>query len=240
MTGKPSVLSVVIPVYNEVATVEELLRLVRAVPIDKQIVIVDDGSTDGTRDVLKRIPPGDDVKVLFHDRNRGKGAALRTGLVEATGDILIVQDADLEYDPQEYLKLLPPILEGRADIVFGVRFVPPHRTKYRWALFVNTVLTWFSNAFTGLGLSDEATCYKVFRREILGQVELKENRFGFDPEFTAKIAGLPVRIAEVPVSYVRRSYGEGKKIGLGDGFRALWCMVRYAPSAHNRRAKRVQ
>ena len=239
MADTPPVLSVVIPVYNEVGTFDELLRRVRAVPVAKQIIIVDDGSTDGTRALLERIPEEPDVRVLFHDRNRGKGAALRTGFSVATGDIVIVQDADLEYDPQEYLKILPLIREGTADVVYGVRFRPPHRTTYRWALFVNTVLTRFSNAFTGLGLSDEATCYKVFRREILQQIELKERRFGFDPEFTAQIAGLPVRVAEVAVSYSRRSYSEGKKIGLRDGFRALWCMFRYAPPARNRRARRV-
>jgi glycosyltransferase involved in cell wall biosynthesis len=229
--------SVVIPVFNEAATVEELIRRVLAVPIRKELIVVDDGSTDGTSALIDALPR--EVKVLRHDRNMGKGAALRTGFAVATGSVLIVQDADLEYDPQEYLKLLLPIFEGRADVVYGVRFRPPGRARYPWALVVNAALTRFSNFFSGLDLSDEATCYKIIRREILDQIRLEENHFGFDPEFTAKIAALPCRVAELPVGYVRRSYAEGKKIGLRDGFRALWCMVKYAPPRAVRRAQRV-
>ncbi len=229
--------SVIIPVFNEAATVEQLIRRVRDVPIRKELIVIDDGSTDATVDVIAKLP--EDIRVLKHDRNRGKGAALRTGFAVATGSVLIVQDADLEYDPQEYLKLLPPIFEGRADVVYGVRFKPPKRARYPWALFVNAVLTRFSNFFSGLDLTDEATCYKVFRRDILDRIHLEENYFGFDPEFTAKIAGLPCRVTEVPVGYVRRSYADGKKIGLQDAFRALWCMVKYAPPRSERRARRV-
>ena len=239
MAAQPLTVSVVIPVYNEERTFEELLRRVRAVPIDKEIIVVDDGSTDGTRDLLAHVASGD-TKVLFHDRNRGKGAALRTGFAVATGDVLIVQDADLEYDPQDYLKLLQPIRDDKAVVVFGVRFTPPSRAPYPVSYFINSTITQLSNLFTGLGLSDIETCYKVFRRELLLPLQLQENRFGFDPEFTSKIAGLPCRVQEVSVSYARRSYKEGKKIGFRDGVRALWCILTYPPRPQDRRATRVR
>jgi len=238
MEGAPLTISVVIPVYNEANTFQELLRRVRDVPIQKEIIVIDDGSTDGTRELLNNLPA--DIKVLFHDRNRGKGAALRTGFAVATGDILIVQDADLEYDPQDYLKLLEPIRQGQADVVYGVRFTPPKRAPYFWSFLINTALTRLSNLFTNLGLSDIETCYKVFPRAALPQLRLRENRFGFDPEFTSKIAALPYRIVEVPVSYSRRSYKEGKKIGVRDGFRAIWCVLRYPPRRSARRARRAR
>ena len=239
MARKPLTVSVVIPVYNEERTFEELFRRVRAVPIDKEIIVVDDGSTDGTRDLLARIQSGE-AKVLFHDRNRGKGAALRTGFAVATGDVLIVQDADLEYNPQEYGKLLQPIRDDRADVVFGVRFTPPSRAPYPVSYLINSTITQLSNLLTGLALSDIETCYKVFRRELLEQLHLEENRFGFDPEFTSKIAGLLCRVDEVSVSYARRSYREGKKIGMRDAVRALWCILKYPPRGRDRRATRVR
>ena len=230
--------SVIIPVFNEAGTVVELLRQVQAVPIAKEIIVVDDGSTDGTRALLAGIADAS-TKVLFHDRNRGKGAALRTGFAVATGDILIVQDADLEYDPQEYLKLLEPIRTGKADVVYGVRFTPPRRAPYLFSFLINTALTRLSNLFTGLALTDIETCYKVFPRASLQYLRLVENRFGFDPEFTSKIAALPYRVAEVPVRYSRRGYREGKKIGVRDALRAVWCIVRYPPYGRARLARRV-
>jgi glycosyltransferase involved in cell wall biosynthesis len=236
--GMPSPLSVsvVIPAFNEAATIQQLIQRVRAVPLDLEIIVVDDGSTDGTRDLLSRLPV--DVRVILHDRNRGKGAALRTGFAAARGDVLIVQDADLEYDPAEYAKLLQPIRDDKADVVYGVRFHAPNAVPLLSYTF-NGSITWLSNRFTGLGLSDIETCYKVFRRELLARLELRENRFGFDPEFTSKIAALPCRVAEVEVTYVRRSYREGKKIGLRDAFRAVYCVLAYAPRAGGRRARRV-
>lgn len=231
------VLSVVIPVYNERETLLDLVDSVRAVPIRKQIVLVDDGSVDGTRDVLQSLSdaPNDDpqnaITVVFHEKNQGKGAALRTGFLHATGNIVIVQDADLEYDPSEYPRLLQPIVEGKADVVYGSRFLGDysHRVLYYWHYLGNKFLTTLSNCFTNLNLTDMETCYKVFRREILQEIAptLKQNRFGFEPEITAKVARRHCRIYELSISYSGRTYEQGKKIGWRDGFQALWCIVRY-------------
>ena len=222
-------LTVVIPVYNEVDTLLHLIDRVQEVAVDKDIVLVDDCSTDGTRDLLRTTPFPANVRVLYHERNQGKGASLRTGFAAATGDVVIIQDADLEYDPREYPKLLKPIEEGRADVVFGSRFAggETHRVLYFWHFMGNKFLTLCSNAFTNLNLTDMETCYKVFRREVLQQITVEENRFGFEPEITAKIAKMRVRIYEVGISYDGRTYEEGKKIGWKDGVRALWCIVKY-------------
>jgi len=227
--GMPT-LTVVIPVYNEVNTVETLVEAVRGSEIaDLEIVLVDDGSTDGTRDVLReKLEPRVD-RVIYHEANRGKGAALRTGFAAATGDIVVVQDADLEYDPREYGRLVAPILEGRADVVFGSRFAggQPHRVLYFWHSVANRGLTLLSNMFTNLNLTDMEVCYKVFRREVLQQITIEEDRFGFEPEITAKVARLGCRIYEVGISYSGRTYHEGKKIGWRDGVRAVWCILKY-------------
>lgn len=222
-------LTVVIPVYNEVHTLLHLIDRVQEVAVEKDLILVDDCSTDGTRNLLERTVFPSNVRVLYHERNQGKGAALRTGFAAATGDVVVIQDADLEYDPQEYPKLLKPILEGRADVVFGSRFAggETHRVLYFWHFMGNKFLTLCSNAFTNLNLTDMETCYKVFRREVLSGITIEENRFGFEPEITAKIAKLRVRIYEVGISYDGRTYEEGKKIGWKDGVRALWCIVKY-------------
>jgi glycosyltransferase involved in cell wall biosynthesis len=235
------VLSVVIPVYNERKTIHEILRQVRAVPIRKQIILVDDCSTDGTRDILRRLADDEpDLTVVFHEKNQGKGAALRTGFKRATGQIIIVQDADLEYDPAQYLQLIQPIVDGRADVVYGSRFIgETHRVLHFWHSVVNKYLTLLSNMFTSLNLTDMEVCYKVFRREVIQGITLKSDRFGFEPEVTAKIArfhvppleGRPARkcrVYEMPVSYNGRDYNEGKHIGWKDGVQALYCIVRYA------------
>ncbi len=242
MTDRPTndtsagpLLSVVIPAYNESATIDRLLAAVRDVEIDKEIIVVDDCSTDGTRERLEAIGAANGrVRVLYHDVNRGKGAALRTGFADARGQFVVVQDADLEYDPAEYPKLLAPLLAGEADVVFGSRFVDGagHRVPMRWHRLGNRWLTKFSNALTNLHLTDMETCFKAFRREVIQDIRLQEDGFGFEPEITAKLAayrlqGQPLRIREVGVSYDRRSYAEGKKIGWQDGLRALWCIVRY-------------
>jgi glycosyltransferase involved in cell wall biosynthesis len=223
-------LSVVIPVYNEAKWIREILRRVRAVPIPKEIIVVDDYSTDGTRDVLRKLE-GDGLRVFYQPVNRGKGAALREGFRHATGDVVLVQDADLEYDPAEYPRLLQPILEDRADVVYGSRFIgESHRVLYFWHYVANKALTTLSNMFTNLNLTDMETCYKVFRREVLQGITLKSDRFGFEPEVTAKIAkkrNPAWRIYEVPVSYSGRTYEEGKKIGLKDALQAFCCIVRY-------------
>jgi len=220
--------SVVIPAYNEVNTILEIISRVQASPVEKEIIVVDDGSTDGTRARLADISNAGNVRVLLHERNRGKGAALRTGFAEATGDIIIVQDADLEYDPREYPRLLEPILDGRADVVYGSRFLGgPHRALLFWHYAGNKFLTLLSNALSNINLTDIETCYKVFRREALSQIRLKSNRFGFEPEFTAKVARKKLRIYEVPISYSGRTYAEGKKITWRDGVRTLFTIIWY-------------
>ena len=221
-------LSVVIPVYNERDTILDILECVRAVEIDKEIILVDDGSTDGTREIIRGISDGT-TKVVLHERNMGKGAALRTGFRNVTGDIVIIQDADLEYDPNQYPKLIQPILDGKADVVYGSRFVTGdcRRVIYFWHSVGNKFLTLLSNVFTNLNLTDMESCYKVFRREVLEKITIEENRFGFEPEITAKVAKLRVVIYEVGISYYGRTYEEGKKIGWRDGFRALWAICKY-------------
>ena len=222
-------LSVVVPVFNEVSTIGEILARIRAAPIDKEIIVVDDCSSDGTRQYLESLPKAPDLVTLFHTVNQGKGAALRTGFAAATGDAVVVQDADLEYDPREYAKLLAPIEDGRADVVYGSRFSGGecHRVLYFWHSVGNQFLTLMSNAFTNLNLTDMETCYKMFRREIIQKVTVQENRFGFEPEITAKVAAMRCRVYEVGISYAGRTYEEGKKIGWRDGVRALWCIVKY-------------
>ena len=224
-------LSVVIPVYNEAATVSDVLQRVRDCGVPCELIVVDDGSTDGTREVLEECRANDDFKLLLHAANQGKGAALKTGFAHARGDVVIVQDADLEYDPADYAKLIQPIIEGQADVVFGSRFIGgSHRVLYFWHWAGNRLLTLLSNISTNLNLSDIETCYKVFRREIIQQIgpTLQEKRFGIEPELTAKVARIPgVRIYERPISYSGRTYAQGKKIGWRDGVRALWCILKY-------------
>lgn len=227
-------LSVIVPVYNEERWIREVVRRVQEVPIPKEIVVVEDCSKDGTRAILKELEAEHtNLRVFYQTHNQGKGAALRRGFQEASGDVVLVQDADLEYDPSEYPRLLQPILENRADVVFGSRFIgESHRVLYFWHSVGNKVLTLLSNIFTDLNLTDMETCYKVFRREVLQGIKLRSNRFGFEPEITAKIArkrpGQPSwRVFEIPISYSGRTYEEGKKIGLKDGFNALYCILRY-------------
>ena len=223
-------LSIVIPCFNEKATILELIDAVRSAPIqDKQIIIVDDGSTDGTREVLKGINDQGDVEIIYHDTNKGKGAALSTGFAAATGDICIVQDADLEYDPQEFPLVIQPILDGKADVVFGSRFQSgrPHRVVYFWHRIGNGLLTLMSNIFTDLNLTDMETCYKAFKRDVIQSITIEEKRFGFEPEVTAKISRKNLRIYEVGISYYGRTYSEGKKIGWKDGVRAIYCILKY-------------
>jgi glycosyltransferase involved in cell wall biosynthesis len=223
-------LSVVIPCYNERSTIETVVEAVRSAPVkDVEIIVVDDGSTDGTRELLKGKPAGWVDKIVLQEGNLGKGAALRAGFQNATGDIVMVQDADLEYDPGEYPVLLEPILENRADVVFGSRFMGgrPHRVVYFWHMVGNRFLTLLSNMFTNLNLTDMETCYKVFRREFLESITIEENRFGFEPEITAKVAKAKSRVFEVGISYNGRTYEEGKKIGWRDGVRALYVIVKY-------------
>ena len=223
-------LSVVVPVFNEKDTLEELIEAVRNSPVeDLEIIVVDDCSTDGTRGLLQeRIAPLVD-KVLYHEQNMGKGAALRTGFKAVTGDCVVVQDADLEYDPEEYPLLMQPIIDGKADVVYGSRFMGagPHRVLYFWHYMGNRFLTLCSNMFTNLNLTDMETCYKMFRREIIQNVDIEENRFGFEPEVTSKIARMNCRIYEVGISYHGRSYEEGKKIGWKDGVRAIYAILKY-------------
>jgi glycosyltransferase involved in cell wall biosynthesis len=231
------VLSVVIPVFNERKTLPQLLDKVKAVPIPKEIVLVDDCSRDGTTDLLREYAtrPNDDpmnrLSIHFHDVNQGKGAAVTTGFLKSTGDAVIIQDADLEYDPAEIPRLLQPIIEGRADVVFGSRFLgdQPHRVLYYWHFLGNKFLTTLSNCFTNLNLTDMETCYKLFTREVIQKVAptLQQKRFGIEPELTAKMARGNYRVFEMSISYNGRTYKEGKKIGWKDGFKALYCIVRY-------------
>lgn len=225
--------SIVIPVYNEQKTLEDLLEAVEKVElpegIGREIILIDDFSTDGTKKILQKLEGK--FKVVYHEQNKGKGAALRSGFREVSGDVVIIQDADMEYDPKEYGKLLQPIIDGRADVVFGSRFLGggPNRVLFFWHYFGNRVLTTFSNMFTNLNLTDMETCYKVFTKEILEEIlpKLKSNRFGFEPEFTARVSKLKKRIYEVGISYHGRTYDEGKKIGWKDGFSAFWHIIRF-------------
>ena len=239
--------SIVIPVYNERAYIEQVLVRVQAVDLEKEILVIDDGSTDGTRELLHDLEqaqavgqrevsvqngkaqlPLENIHFIFQDRNQGKGAALRRGFEMANGDVILVQDADLEYDPKDYHKLLEPIFDGRADVVFGSRFLGgPQRVHYFWHYVGNKFLTLLSDMLTNLKLTDMETCYKVFRREVLQSFRLKSDRFGFEPECTAKVARGNWRIYEVPISYSGRTYAEGKKITWKDGFTTLWCILRY-------------
>jgi glycosyltransferase involved in cell wall biosynthesis len=222
-------LSVVIPCFNEAATILNLLERVRLSPVTpKQIIVVDDGSTDGTRELLVQLE-AEDLTVLFHERNRGKGAALATGFAAATGEICIVQDADLEYDPAEFPLVIGPIIQGKADVVYGSRFqgAAPHRVVYFWHRVGNGFLTLLSNMLTDLNLTDMETCYKAFRTDIIQSIRIQENRFGFEPEITAKLARKRCRVYEVGISYYGRTYDEGKKIGWRDGVRAIWCIMKY-------------
>jgi len=230
-TSKQTALSVsiVIPVYNERDTIAEIVRRVQAVGIHQEIVIVDDYSLDGTRDVLLELAQQPDIRVLMHGYNRGKGAALRTAFAEVEGDIVMIQDADLEYDPQDFPKLLAPIQRGETDVVYGSRFLEnAHQDPSRSHRLCNWLLTALSNRLTGQRLTDMETCYKVFRREVLQAINFKQNRFGFEPEITARLSRLGKPIVEVPITYHSRSYEAGKKIGVRDGINALWCIVRYA------------
>jgi glycosyltransferase involved in cell wall biosynthesis len=223
-------LTVVIPIFNEEKTVEEIIDQVQSVPMEKEIILVDDGSTDRTLEKLAQFEGQANIRVIEHGRNCGKGAALRTGFQHATGDIVIVQDADLEYNPAEYPRLIAPIVEGKADVVYGSRFAggESHRVLFFWHYVGNRALTLLSNMLTDLNLTDMETCYKVFRRQVIQGIEIKENRFGFEPEITAKLAKIEgIRIHEVGISYSGRTYAEGKKIGWKDGVRAIWCILKY-------------
>jgi len=222
--------SIIMPAYNEAATIAEMIGKVQAVDVscEKEMIIVDDASVDGTKDVLNGFIGGSNVRVLFHEKNRGKGAAIRTGLAHATGDIVVIQDADLEYDPQDLPRVIAPIVNGKADVVYGNRFHgEAHRVLYFWHSVGNGVLTLVCNMLTNLNLSDMEVGYKAFRGDVIRGIRLRSDRFGFEPEITAKVAKLGCRLFEVPISYYGRTYAEGKKITWKDGLAALWCIVRY-------------
>lgn len=221
-------LSVVMPVYNEVQTIAEIIKHVQHVQIEKELIIVDDCSTDGTREYLQTLQV-DNIRIFFHEENQGKGAALQTGFQHVSGDIVVIQDADLEYNPEEYHRLMKPILAGKADVVYGSRFLSgsERRVLLFWHYLGNKFLTFLSNMATDLNLSDMETCYKMFKADILKQISLEQKRFGFEPEFTVKISKLNVRIYEVGISYHGRDYSEGKKIGWKDGIAVLWCLLKY-------------
>jgi glycosyltransferase involved in cell wall biosynthesis len=224
-------LSAVMPVYNERRTLQAVVERVLAVPLELELICVDDGSRDGSREIMQELQKQHaNLRVLLQPRNMGKGAALRRGIQEATGDFVVIQDADLEYDPADYLSLLEPLAQGKADVVYGSRFLGsrPHRVLYFWHSVGNRLLTLLSNCLTDINLSDMETCYKAFRREIIQAIPLQENRFGFEPEITVKVAKRQLRIYEVGISYWGRTYAEGKKIGWKDGFRALWCLLKYS------------
>ena len=229
------VVSVVIPVFNEMRTLEQVIKRVQAVPVEKEIILVDDYSNDGSRELVQSLGEQPNVRAVLHEYNQGKGAALRSGFAAAAGDVVLIQDADLEYDPNDYPKLLGPIVENDADVVYGSRFAggETHRVLYFWHSMGNRFLTLLSNMMTNLNLTDMEVCYKVFRREIIQSIDLKENRFGFEPEVTARLArfrkpdGSRLKIFEVGISYAGRTYEEGKKIGWRDGVRAIWCIIRY-------------
>lgn len=238
-------LSVVMPVFNEIDTIEDILYKVQAVNLEKEIIIVDDGSSDGTREFLQELQKKkgdvtldktgksikvDNIRIFFQPQNRGKGSALNRGFQEVTGDVVIIQDADLEYDPEDYFRLIKPIQDGFADVVYGSRFMggAPHRILFFWHSIGNKFITFLSNMFTNLNLTDMETCYKMFKADVIRNISIKENRFGIEPEITAKIARMDVRIYEVGISYYGRTYKEGKKIGWKDGLRALWCILKYS------------
>ncbi|OGP88804.1 MAG: glycosyl transferase [Deltaproteobacteria bacterium RBG_16_48_10] len=219
-------LTVIIPVFNEARTILKVIERVKKVPIEKEVIVVDDASTDGTREILEK--SGEGVKLLFHETNQGKGAAIRTALPHVTGEMVIIQDADLEYDPSEYPQLMAPILEGKADAVYGSRFLGgPHRVLFFWHAVGNKIITTLSNVMTDLNLSDMETGYKIFKTEVLRKITIESNRFGFEPEITAKIAQWGCRIYEIPISYWGRDYSEGKKINWKDGIAALYWIVKY-------------
>ncbi len=219
-------LSVIIPVFNEAATILKVIERVKQVPVQKEVIVVDDASTDGTRELLEK--GGAAAKILFHETNQGKGAAIRTALPYVTGDLVIIQDADLEYDPSEYPRLMAPILEGKADVVYGSRFLgEPHRVLFFWHDLGNKIVTTLSNMLTDLNLSDMETGYKIFKTEVLKKIKIESNRFGFEPEITAKVARMGCRIYEIPISYSGRDYSEGKKINWKDGIAALYWIIKY-------------
>ncbi|OGW59377.1 MAG: glycosyl transferase [Nitrospirae bacterium RIFCSPHIGHO2_02_FULL_42_12] len=222
-------ISVVMPVFNEAGTIREIIKKIEDVDLEKELIIVDDCSTDGTRDILKALERNPGIRVFCHEKNMGKGAALRTGFKHASGDIVIIQDADLEYNPQEYHRLIKPILDGRADVVYGSRFVTTEerRVLFFWHYLGNSFITFLSNMFTNLNLTDIETCYKVFKADVIHSITIEENRFGFEPEITAKIAKKRYHIYEIGISYSGRDYSEGKKIGWKDGIRAIWCILKY-------------